>query len=185
MFPALAGTNLAIFALMKRSDSSLRCYTAAFHNTEIDPYLESRGFTHGMITFSIPTYGILFRCRTQGELIDLEFAALFALLKFLKTRLADTNVKAVTIFTSNPELVFSFTGSSRHLETGSERARLIGEYCRQFKISIVYIEPKKNQTLISPADYPTFSDQNDVDLTPDNEDINNINFKPFQKGIKF
>jgi len=160
------------------------CYTAAFHNTKIDPYLEQKGFTHGLVAFSVPAFGVLFRCRAQGTLIDLEFAAFFALLKFIKTRLAEAKVKALTILSSNPEFVFSFTGNSRHLETGSERARLLSEYAREFRLSIAFTEPFGNKALISPADYPSLPDPNAVRLRPDREDLKKTGFRPFQRAVK-
>ena len=178
------GIILASLKGMDISDSTVKCYTAAFHNREIDPYLEDKGFTHGMIIFSVPDYGVLFRCRAQGTLIDLEFEALFALLKFVKTRLAEAKVKAVTILSSNPEFVFSFTGNTRHLESGGKRARLLTEFSRQFKLSIAFVEPIENKALISPADYPSLPEPNEIGLKPDPEDLKRISFGPFQTGLE-
>jgi len=178
------GIILASLKGMDKPDSPVKCYTAAFHNREIDPYLEDKGFTHGMIIFSVPAYGVLFRCRAQGTLIDLEFGALFALLKFVKTRLAEAKVKAVTILSSNPEFVFSFTGNTRHLEPGGERARLIAEFSRQFKLSIAFVEPVENKALLSAADYPSLPEPNEVGLKPDPEDQKKISFWPFQTGLE-
>jgi len=169
---------------MNRSNALIKCYTAAFHNTRIDPNLELRGFTHGMIIFSVPALGILFRCRAEGMLIDLEFGAFFALLNFVKTRLTSVNIKAVTILSSNPEFVFSFSKYSRHFVAGSERARLLTEYSRQFKLSIEYIEAIKNKALLSSADYASFSESNVINMEPDLDGLEKISFKPFQKGIR-
>jgi hypothetical protein len=178
------GIILASLRGMDKADSPVKCYTAAFHNREIDPYLEDKGFTHGMIIFSVPAFGILFRCRAQGTLIDLEFGALFALLKFVETRLAEAKVRAVCILSSNPEFVFSFTGNSRHLEPGGERARLLAEFSRQFKLSIAFVEPTENKALISPADYPSLPEPDAVGFKPDFEDQKKISFWPFQKGLE-
>lgn len=168
---------------MDRSHSPIKCYIAAFHNAKIDPYLENRGFTRGMTIFSVPPFGVLFRCRARGTLIDLEFGAFFALLKFVKTRLAEEEVKAVTIFSSNPEFVFSFSGNSRHLEPGGERARLLAEYGKRFKLSIVLVEPVENKALISPADYPSLPESRAVSLKPDLEEQKAVSFRPFQTGL--
>jgi hypothetical protein len=179
-----AGIILACLIGMDIPNSTVKCYTAAFHNREIDPYLEDKGFTHGMIIFSVPAYGILFRCRAQGTLIDLEFGALFALLKFVKNRLAGVKIKAVTILSSNPEFVFSFTGNTRHFEFGGERVRLLTEFSKQFKLSIAFVEPIENKALISPADYPSLPEPNEVSLKPDPEDLKRISFGPFQTGLE-
>lgn len=178
------GIIIAPLKCMDKPDPPVKCYTAAFHNREIDPYLENKGFTHGMIIFSVPAFGVLFRCRAQGTLIDLEFGALFALLKFVKTHLAEEKVKAVTILSSNPEFVFSFSGNTRHLEPGGERARLLAEFSRQFKLSIAFVEPIDNKALISPADYPSLPEPNEVGFKPDPEDPKKISFWPFQTGLE-
>ncbi len=162
----------------------LKCYIAAFHNPEIDPYLEGKGFTHGMIAFSIPDYGVLFRCRVQGELIDLEFGAFFALLKFIRSRLKDANITEVLVHSSNPEFVFSFVENTRHLMQNGERIRLLEEYKKKLKLGIAFVEPLDNKALIPAAEYPSLPDAEGIGLKPEPEESQKISFKPFQKGIK-
>ena len=71
---------------MKETSSVLTGYIAAYRIPSLDPYLEKLGFSKGMILFSIPELGIVFRCRVDGRLIDLEFGAFFALLKIIQTK---------------------------------------------------------------------------------------------------
>ena len=90
---------------MKDKKPPIRCYVAAFTNARIDSFLEDNGFSKGMICFAIPAYGIMFRCRTEGRLIDLEFSALFSLLEFVKSKLAEEKIRSLQVFSSNPEHV--------------------------------------------------------------------------------
>ncbi|MFH1373940.1 MAG: hypothetical protein ABII79_09110 [bacterium] len=168
---------------MKKPDWPIKGYTAAFHNHSIDLALEHRGFTKGMIVFAVPDFGVLFRCRAQGSVIDLEFGAFFALLRFVKTRFSDVNVGPLQVFSSNPEFVFSFTGKSRHLTQQDERVRLLAEYSKHFKLSVVFVEAIENKALVSPADYPSLPRGAEINLRPTKEDFEKSAFRPFQKGL--
>ncbi len=164
--------------------SPTKCFIAGFENRRIDFYLEAQGFTRGMISFAIPSYGILFKCRTGGNLVELEFAALFSLLEFIKTRLKDEKVNDIMVLSSNPELVFAFTGQSAYLKSGTGHRKLLDEYLAQIKMSVGYIQPVNNNALISPADYPSMPDHDKVALQPDAAEPGMPQFKPFQKGIR-
>lgn len=168
---------------MKKSDTPLRCYVAAIHNNRIDPDLERRGFCRSMIVFAIPSLGVLYRCRARGELVDLEFGAMFSLLKFIRSRLKEEGITAVRIASSNPEFIFAFTGNSRHLTEGSARRMMLSKYQQQFDLSIEYVEPARNRALASPADYPSTPRAAKPSFSPDEFD-NQAHFRPFQRGIQ-
>ncbi len=169
---------------MSEKKPQLKCYIAAFNSPKLDPFLESNGFSRGVICFSIPSLGILFRCRTEGGLLDLEFGALFSLLEFVKSKLAEEKIASVQIFSSNPQLVFSFTENSTYMKTGSVRRKLLEEYARKFRVAVGYIAPVDNRALISPAEYPSLPVDKNVKLNFDPEDLKKIEFKPYQKGVK-
>ncbi|MEW6413467.1 MAG: hypothetical protein AB1483_13510 [Candidatus Zixiibacteriota bacterium] len=169
---------------MTEKKPQLKCYLAAFNSPRLDPFLESNGFSKGMICFSIPAYGILFRCRTEGELLDLEFGALFSLLEFVKTKLSDEKIGSVQILSSNPQLVFAFTENSTLMKPGSVRRKIVEEYAKKFKIAIGYVAPADNRALVSPAEYPSLPVDQNVKLSFDAEELRKIEFKPFQKGVK-
>ncbi|MCK4573585.1 MAG: hypothetical protein KAU36_04395 [candidate division Zixibacteria bacterium] len=169
---------------MKTSKEPVKCFIAGFENRRIDAYLETNGFSRGMTNFAIPSFGIQFKCRTDGCLIDLEFAALFSLLEFIKTRLKDEQVKEILILSSSPEFVFSFTGQSSHLQPGTGRRRLLDEYTTTLKMAVGYIKPVDNNALVSPADYPSMPAHDSIILQPDARETNKSEFKPFQKGIR-
>ncbi len=169
---------------MKAKKLALNCYIAAFANSRLDPFLESNGFSRGMICFAIPAFGILFRCRTEGRLIDLEFSALFSLLEFIKSKLGGEKVGSVKVFSSNPELVFAFTEKSPHMRKGTPRRTLLDQYAKAMRIAVGYTKPAENRALVSPAEYPSVPAGREVRLEIDKGELNKIEFKPFQKGIK-
>lgn len=169
---------------MKAEKQSLKCYISAFANSKLDTFLESNGFSKGMVCFAIPAYGILFRCRTQGSLINLEFSAMFSLLEFIKTKLEGEKIKSVQVYSSNPELVFAFSENSPHMKKGGSRRMLLNEYAKLMRIAVGYIKPVDNRALISPAEYPSLPKDKTVSLSIDAADLKKTEFKPFQKGVK-
>ena len=169
---------------MKSGKEPIVCHISSYRNRDIDPVLERNGFCHGMVTFAIPSLGILFRCRADGARLDLEFGGFFSLLKFIKTSLKDEKISNIRVLSSDAEFVFAFTGNSHHLVKGSERDRLLREYAKGLKISVGYVEPHRNQTLISPDDYPSIPTDRQASLKPDPEDARKAQFKPFQRGIQ-
>ena len=169
---------------MNQPESPVVCYTAALHNPTIDPYLEAQGFTHGLVIFAVPSLGVQFRCRAEGELVDLEFGAFFSLLKFIKTNLTEVQIKSARVLSSNAEFVFAFSGTSRHLDMQSERAMLLSEYCRQLTLSVGLVEPLKNKALVSPVDLPSLPRADSLNLNSIANEFNKAGFKPMQKGIK-
>lgn len=169
---------------MKQGENPLRCYIAAFNNARLDPFLESHGFSKGIVCFAIPDYGILFRCRSQGRVVDLEFGAIFSLLEFIRAKLKDENIKSVQVYSSNPELVFAFTENSPHMQKGSPRRLLLNEFARTMKIAVGYVKPGDNRALISPAEYPSLPADKSLKLHLDPKELKKIEFRPFQKGVK-
>jgi len=178
------GTVLAFQTVMKTEKAPLKCYIAAFTNAKMDPYLESNGFSKGMICFAIPALGILFRCRTEGRIIDLEFSALFSLLEFIKSKLENEKVKSVQVLSSNPELVFAFSDKSPHMRKGTARRALLDQYARIMRIAVSYSRPVENRALLSPAEYPSLPVDRNVNLDIDKNELTKVEFKPIQKGIK-
>ncbi|UCE25841.1 MAG: hypothetical protein JSU74_07305 [Candidatus Zixiibacteriota bacterium] len=162
----------------------MKCYIAAFANRRLDPFLESNGFSRGMVCFAIPAFGIMFRCRTEGNMIDLEFSALFSLLEFVKSKLKAEKVGAVQIYSSNPQLVFSFAENSPQMKKGTARRTLLNQYAKAFQIAVGYVKPSENRALVSPAEYPSLPSDRTIDLDYDTVDLKKIEFKPYQKGIK-
>ena len=168
---------------MDKTELSLKCYVAAYHNSDLDRKLKENGFTTGMIGFAIPDLGILFRCRTEGNLVDLEFAAFFALLRFIRTRLSQVKIKSVQVLSSLPEFVFSFNGKSPHLANNEERKKLLVEYGKSLGLAVGYIKVINNAALISTADAPSLPSQHQIVLQPDPSEKKTSEFRPFDTGL--
>ena len=168
---------------MKINDG-VKCFVVGFKPKNIDPILEANGVVGGLVVFSIPEFGILFRCRAEGEQIDLVFGALFALLKFIKTKLSDHKIKQLHILSSNPEFVFAFTGNSRHMKHDSSRMKLLAEFNREFQMVVSYVDAIKNLAMVSPADYPSMPESKSFKLSSDKPESSKPRFEPLQRGIK-
>jgi len=168
---------------MKKTSSALTGYIAAYRIPSFDPYLEKLGFSKGMMLFSIPELGIVFRCRVDGRLIDLEFAAFFALLKFIQTKLVGQEVKALRVLSSNPEFLFAFTQSGNPTLMNPKRKQLLAEYQKKLKIEIAYVKARSNEALVSVANCPPLPASRQLQL-PRNPGSDKPQFKPFQTGFK-
>ncbi len=161
----------------------LKCYITTSNREAADSYLSERGFAPGVVSFAIPDYGILFRCRASGASVDLEFGAYFALLRFIKTRLAKEKIKAVQVLSSNPEFVFAFTGKSPHLVKDEERRRLLNDYSREFTLAVGYVPQLDNRAVLSTADLPSVPQGAKFTLTPDGASERRPAIRPFRKGV--
>lgn len=164
-------------------EKPVACFIGARILQPSDPYLRRLEVYSGLVIFGIPHYGVQFKCRADGELVDLEFAAFFALLRTITTKLKDEGLRAIEVCSSNPEFVFAFTGKSRHLLDGSERAKLLKEYSSRLAITVRFVHPHENRALASPADFPTLPTNRYVSMTPDPFDYKNVSIKPLQRGV--
>ena len=169
---------------MSTSLSSTNAFIGSIERPVTDSYLAQQGFGRGLILFALPDYGVVFKCLAEGRLIDLEFGAFFALLKFAETSLAGEKIKHLKILSSNPEFVFAFTGRSSHLIAGSARERLLKEHAAKLKFDVAYIEPWLNQTRFSPAEFPSLPAGKEVKIITNLTRPGAVGFKPIQKGIK-
>lgn len=168
---------------MSKQKKAVNCYIGAYHIPKLDRFLEENSFYRGMILFSVPEYGILFRCRVSGELIDMEFAAFFGLLNFLKDNLKDEKISAIKVRSSNPQFVFAFAGGTSHMSQDTARFQLFKEHSKQFKISIEWVEPIGNKSLTSAADHPRVPQPQKIKLHKESNLIQKPVFKPFQRGV--
>lgn len=134
--------------------------------------------------YGIPDYGVQFKCRADGSLIDLEFAAFLTLLKYISTSLKDEGIRSILVHSSNPEFVFAFTGQTPHLVKGSARERLLREFAKSIRIAVKFVPSTENRSLISPTDYPSLPAGAAGSLSPDIEISNTARIRPFQRGIK-
>ena len=177
------GISLAPNKIMNKEGRVIKCYISSFINSQIDPYLMNLGFTTGMVGFAIPDYGILFKCRANGELLDLEFGSFFALLGFINTKLKDQDIKAVQVISSNPHFVFSFSGNKDIINKNKERRKLLDSYRKKLSIAIAYIKPIENKALLSPLDYASLPVHYKISLKPDLDEVKKVKIMPFNRGL--
>ena len=168
---------------MKENKRTKDCYIASYQIPNLDPYLKQNGFFSGMILFAIPDFGIQFRCRADGQHIDLEFAAFFSLLDFAQNDLSAEKIKSILVYSSHPEFIFAFTGDSKHMPARSARFKKVQEYYKKIKTAISYIRPTQNRALMPAADYPTVPDSAGI-LLPKASELNKSSFGPWRKGLR-
>jgi hypothetical protein len=159
------------------------CYISSFVHPHMEAYLEANGFARGMILFSIPGYGVLFKCRAQGRPVDLEFGAFFSLLRFLKKSLSKDNITAVHVHSSNPEFVFALANASSEVSKNPERKKMLAQNTRDFQITVSYTPPINNKTLVPPTEYPSTPEGQLPPFKPDVKKETRTEFRPIQKGI--
>jgi hypothetical protein len=168
---------------MKSQSARIDCYIGSFCRPLQETWLETRGFSHGMIMFAIPSHGILFKCRAEGKSLDLEFGAFFSLLRFIKTSLTKEKIKAVRICSSNPEFVFALVNGGRQLKTRPQRHKMYREYLRQFDVDIMFVPAHRNKTATALTDYPSIPLNHEPALRPRTGGLRKVRLRPIQKGI--
>lgn len=168
---------------MKIAQGPLDCYIGCFRRPLAEPYLRDNGFSQGMIQFAIPSHGVLFRCRADGSYLDLEFGALFALLRFIHTSLAGKKIKAVRVHSSHPELVFAVAHNSRQIRDDQQRLKLMQKYRALFDLQVCYVPPQKNQTRLSPGQFPCTPRGQEPPVKPKSQTSRPPNFRSIQKGL--
>lgn len=168
---------------MKKS-TPVECHISSFILPHLEPYLEANGFARGMILFSIPDYGVLFKCRAQGNTVDLEFGAFFSLMRFIKKSLEKEKIKAVHVHSSNPHFVFALANSTREVSKNTERKKMLAKNMKDFLITVSYTPPANNKTLIPPAEYPSTPEGQTPPLQPEGHRGKKSEFRPIQKGIR-
>jgi len=173
--------------LAKEAMSTVRkpvdCYIGSFQRPLQEAYLETAGFSRGMILFAIPDYGILFKCRASGGSLDLEFGAFFALLRFVRTSLSKEKITAVRVNSSNPEFVFTLLNDGPKLKTRSKRRRKLKQYREHLEIQVALVPPIRNKTRVRPGDFPSTPKDQTAPLKPRSGGRSKALFRPFQKGI--
>lgn len=167
---------------MNSGPKSIDAYIGSFRRPLEEAYLQELGFGKGMIMFAIPCYGVLFKCRAEGDLIDLEFGAFFALLRFIKTSLVIESLKTVRVHSSNPDFVFAVMNQGAIITGNPERARMLKEYRDQHDIQVALVPAIRNQTRVPPGDFPSTPRDQASPIQTKATDKLRIRFRPIQKG---
>jgi len=168
---------------MDTSAKPVECFIGSFSKPLKEAYLTARGFSRGMVLFAIPRYGVQFKCRAEGDLLDLEFGAFFALLRFIMTSLSGEKIKSVRVCSSNPEFVFSLMNGGRQVHYRPERSRMLDQYRELFDLQVSLVPALKNRTCVSPGEFPSMPKDRTPPIKPKSGDQSRIRFKPIQKGV--
>ncbi|MCX6833845.1 MAG: hypothetical protein NTW07_01715 [candidate division Zixibacteria bacterium] len=159
------------------------CYIHALSRPLQEAYLQVNGFSRGMILFAIPSYGVLFKCRAGGDLLDLEFGAFFALLRFVKTSLVGERIKTIRVNSSNPSFVFTLVNRGPLIAARPGRRKMLEDYLSGFHIEVRLIPRPRNQAQLSPTDLPSIPREQTSPLRPRASRGFRGYFRPIQKGL--
>lgn len=163
---------------------ALKCYISSFIKPKIDANLERYGVSKGMLAFAIPNFGVQFKCRTSGKLLEMEFAAFFALLEFLTSKLSDEKISKVHVLSSLPHFIFSFGGNSDLLKSGSPYRKILEGYSKKLIISVGYVKPQLNDALKPASSFPALPREKKINLKLSKSELFKTEFKSIQRGIK-
>lgn len=109
----------------------------------------------GLISFAIPDYSIIFRCRIICPERALTATAAVTALRFLETTLSGVKVDAVEILTDSPKFYFEADGQLTGGSGGSgksSRGKILKEYREKYKLSFGLIEKVNNPARVNSAD---------------------------------
>jgi len=149
------GIGLAVLSRMKSVNDRLDCYIVGLDRPVSDLELRSRGMAAGMISFAIPAYGVLFKCRARGTRRDLETGALLALLRFVGQSMKGENITKIRVIASSPELVFKLAQGRDQLTPKTSRQKKLENYLRRIDVIGAYVPLYSNRACCSPADMPS------------------------------
>ena len=168
---------------MSDTPRALECYIGTLSRPLQESYLEINGFSREMIMFAIPAYGVLFRCRAGGDLLDLEFGAFFSLLRFIKTSLASERIKRIRVNSSDPQFVFALALQGPLISARAGRQKMLEGYLSIFDIGVRLVPRRSNQVYLSPADMPSTPKEQTPPLKPRRDSRSRGRFRPIQKGL--
>jgi hypothetical protein len=115
----------------------IKCYTSGRPLSD--------GNTIGTISFAIPDYGILFRCRGEGTRTELEIIAFMSLLRFAEANKELFHQKELHVHTDFPFIVYLLNGdvpAAGKMGAVAARAR---QYAREFMFQAVWVDPRDNR----------------------------------------
>ena len=169
---------------MKIPDSHTKCFVAAISDSLADPALRRFGFASGIIMFSIPDLGLLFRCRAEGSGLALEHAAFFTLLEFVDRELKAENIKSLEVRSSCSELVFSLASKSKDQGPSPYRSKLLKKTRQRYDLTVSWVDPSLNRGLLATGDLPALRKGLKSNLSQYRQDLRRCSMKPLQRGIR-
>jgi len=169
---------------MSKDSPALECYIGVVSRQSREDFFEVHGFSREVIMFSIPAYGVLFKCCAGGTLIDLEFGAFFALLRFVKTSLAKERIRKIRVYSSEPRFVYALVNRGPLMAARRGRKRMFESYLSRFDIEVRLIPQRKNQASTSPVCLPSTPRGQVPPIRPRTGKQERGRIRPLQKGIQ-
>mgnify|MGYP001256758956 CR=1 FL=1 len=125
---------------------SLKCYTSGRHLAD--------GGNVGTVSFAVPDYGLLFRCRGEGTRAELEIIALMSFLRFAEANKELFAKRDLQIYTDFPFIVFLLNGKIRLDGRLTVVATQIQQYSRELSFQVKWIDGQSNRAASSVGDIP-------------------------------
>jgi hypothetical protein len=169
---------------MKIPHPPTKCFAAALSESLADPALRRFGFASGIIMFSIPELGLLFRCRAEGGRVALERAAFFTLLEFIDRELKAEKITSLDVRSSCSKLVFSFASENKDGARTSHQSKLLGRMRDKYDLSVSWVDPSLNRALLATTDLPALKKGLKSNLSQYRQDLRRLSMKPLQRGVK-
>lgn len=116
----------------------------------------------GTISFAVPDYGILFRCRGEGTRTELEIIAFMSLLRFAEANIELFRGKELLIHTDFPFIVYLLndglpSGSAgAMLEAVAAKAR---QHAKEFTFRVQWVDGRDNRAAAPIGGIPDLPDE--------------------------
>lgn len=102
-----------------------------------------------IISFSIPDFGVMFRCRINAQFFRLTSLAAATALRFVEKSLTDAGVEKIELLTDSPGFYFAVTPQELDGVKHISRPDILGEYRRKFHLSAKLIDRSENSARFS------------------------------------
>ena len=175
---------LRLLSGVKSVESALKVYLAArvvASNPQAFPSNDQPGAVTALLSFCIPDYGVMFRCRVVTGLRELSYTAAVTALRFVEKSMSEAGqTERIELLTDDPAFYFSATRA----KDGGERDDLLSQYIRRFHVDFQLISRSANQARRTSHTLP----EHPLDTSPKlklKKDLSQKSGKmmPFQDGI--
>ncbi len=149
--PLSPGGGISFALLPPDMSEIIKCYTSG------RPLAENGH--EGTISFAVPDYGILFRCRGEGTRTELEIIAFMGLLRFAEANKELFHHKELHIHTDFPFIVYLLNGAtsaSDRMEAVAAKAR---QYAKEFTFQVKWVDVHDNRAAAPIRDIPDLPDE--------------------------
>jgi hypothetical protein len=109
---------------------------------------------HGVVSFAVPEYGILFRSLAKGGRADLEIIAFLSFLRFAEHNIEIFKRKQLNIFTDFPILAFIVNDESRSIPGVEAVRQEAAKKAKVLRFEVVLIDTESNRAAGSADDIP-------------------------------